>query len=154
MSVKAAYCPSTYCVWYPAGLTLVACPTGSCHPGVRARAGGVRIWLQRWVERPISTVSGTCAIEAIVCAGDGVCLGIFAPLVGTFGGPAGSRRGSMKGCEFLHHLLVEIWLVCVYGLGMLAEIVEAGKLLRAMAVEGAFAGVLSQGRCKYKECLV
>jgi len=31
----------------------------------------------------------------------------------------------MEGCELLHHLLVEIWLVCVYGLGMLAEIVEA-----------------------------
>jgi len=69
-------------------------------------------------------------------------LSIFAPPVGVFRGPA----GSMEGCELLHHLLVEIWLVCVYGLGMLAEIVEAGKLLRAMALEKAFTGMLCNRR--------
>jgi len=57
----------------------------------------------------------------------------------------------MEGGELLHHLLVEIWLVCMYGLGMLAEIVEAGELLRAVALEGAFASMLSKGRCEYRE---
>ena len=52
----------------------------------------------------------------------------------------------MEGCELLHHLFVEIWLVCVYGLGMLAEIVEAGELLGAVALEGAFASMLSNER--------
>ena len=60
----------------------------------------------------------------------------------------------MQGCELLHHLLVKIWLVCVYSLGMLTEVVEAGELLRAMALEGAFAGMLSDGKREYRERLV
>ena len=121
------------------------------------RAGGVRIWIRRrWIVRPIGTVSGTCAVESIIRVGwdYGVCLGIFAPLVGALGGAAGSRHRSMEGCEFLHHLLVEIWLVCVYSLGMLSEVVEAGELLRAVALEGAFAGMLSNVKSEYRERLV
>jgi hypothetical protein len=104
-----------------------------------------------WVVRPISTISGT--IESIVGGGwdGGVGLDVFAPLVGTLGGAAGGRHGCMEGCELLHHLFVEIWLVCVYGLGMLTEIVEAGELLGAMALEGAFSGMLSNERGEYRE---
>jgi len=60
----------------------------------------------------------------------------------------------MEGCKLLHHLFVEIWLVCVHSLGMLAEIVEARELLRTMALEGAFASMLSNGRNEYKEGLL
>jgi len=59
----------------------------------------------------------------------------------------------MESCELLHHLLVKIWLVCVHGLGMLAEVVEVGELLSAMALEGAFAGMLSNGRDEHRERL-
>ena len=52
----------------------------------------------------------------------------------------------MESCELLHHLLVEIWFVYVYSLGMLTEVVEVGELLRAMALEGAFAGMPSNGK--------
>ena len=112
-------------------------------------AGGVGIWVRsRWVVRPSSTISGT--VESVVGGGrdDGVWLDVLASLVRTLCGTAGGRHGSMEGCELLHHLFVKIWLVCVYGLGMLAEIVEAGELLRAVTLEGAFAGMLSDGGCE------
>ena len=70
-------------------------------------------------------------------------VGVLAALVGALCSTGGGRHGGMEGCELLHHLLVEIWLVCVDCLGMLAEIVEARELFGAVALEGAFAGVFS-----------
>jgi hypothetical protein len=113
------------------------------------RTGGVGVWVRgRWVVGSTCAVSGCCTVETIAGAGgdDGVGVGVLATFVGALGGAAGGRHGGVEGCELLHHLLVEIWLVCVYGLGMLAKIVEAGKLFGAVALEGAFAGVLSNGR--------
>ena len=52
----------------------------------------------------------------------------------------------MESGEFLHHALVEVLLVGVDGLGMLAEIVEAGELLATVAAERPLAGVLPGGR--------
>ena len=49
----------------------------------------------------------------------------------------------MEGSKLLHHALVLILLVCVDGLSMLAEVVEAGELLRAVAGEWPLAGMLS-----------
>lgn len=43
-----------------------------------------------------------------------------------------------------------ILLVCVYGLGTLAESVEARGLFRAMEPEGVFAGMLSKRRGEQK----
>ena len=74
----------------------------------------------------------------------GVCLSIFSPFVGALRGATGSRHGSMESCELFRHLLVKIWLVCVYSLGMLMEVGETGELLRAM---------LSNGKSEYIEHL-
>ncbi len=58
----------------------------------------------------------------------------------------GCGHGSVEGGELLHHALVLVLLVGVDGLGMLAEVVEAGELLAAVAGEGALAGVFPSGR--------
>ena len=49
----------------------------------------------------------------------------------------------MEGGELLHHALVLVLLVRVYGLSMLAKVVEARELLRAVAGERPLAGMLS-----------
>ena len=55
----------------------------------------------------------------------------------------GGGHVCVEGGELLHHALVLVLLVCVDGLGMLAEVVEAGELLGAVAGEWPLAGVLS-----------
>ena len=55
----------------------------------------------------------------------------------------GGGHVGVEGGELLHHPLVLVLLVCVDGLGMLAEVVEAGELLRAVAGEWPLAGMLS-----------
>ena len=62
------------------------------------------------------------------------------------GGHAGVERG-----ELVHHALVLLLLISVNGLGVLAKIVEARKLLAAMAGEGSFAGVFPATRRSGRE---
>ena len=72
-------------------------------------------------------------------SGVGGPLGAFATATSLGGG----GHAGVEGGELLHHALVLLLLVGVDGLCMLAEVVEAGELLAAVAGEGALAGVLS-----------
>lgn len=63
----------------------------------------------------------------------------FAALLG---GLVGGRHCGMQGRELAHHALVSVLLIGVNGLGMLAEVVEARKLLSAVTGERTFAGML------------
>jgi hypothetical protein len=62
----------------------------------------------------------------------------FAALLGSLVG--GSHCG-MQGRELAHHALVGVLLIGVNGLGMLAKVVEARKLLSTMTSERTFAGM-------------
>jgi len=53
----------------------------------------------------------------------------------------GCRHGGMERGEVAHHAFVFILLVGMDSLCMLSEVVKARKLLRAVAGEGALAGV-------------
>jgi hypothetical protein len=53
----------------------------------------------------------------------------------------GSGHGGMERSEVAHHALVVVLLVCMNSLCMLTKVVEAGKLLAAMAGEWAFSSV-------------
>jgi hypothetical protein len=53
----------------------------------------------------------------------------------------GRGHGGMERGEVAHHALVLLLLICVHGLCVLAQIIEAGELLGAMAAKGAFARV-------------
>lgn len=59
----------------------------------------------------------------------------------SLGALAGGGHAGVEGGELVHHALVLLLLVCVDGLSVLAEVVEARELLAAVAGEGAFAGV-------------
>ena len=50
-------------------------------------------------------------------------------------------HAGMQSSEIAHHLLVELLLIGVNGLGMLAEIVKSRELLGAVATERALASV-------------
>ena len=76
------------------------------------------------------------------------CLrGHFRDSGGTFRGTlcvAGSgRHGRVKTSEILHHLFILVWFISMYRLGMLTEIVEARKLLGAVASKRTLASMLS-----------
>lgn len=64
-------------------------------------------------------------------------------LAALLGGLVGGSHRRVQGGELAHHTLVGLLLICVNGLGMLAEVVEARELFSAMAGERTFAGVLS-----------
>ena len=49
----------------------------------------------------------------------------------------------MEGSEVAHHLFIHILLVCVDGLGVLAKVVEPGKMLSTVAVEWTLSSVFS-----------
>ena len=53
----------------------------------------------------------------------------------------GGCHGGMQGGELAHHALVSLLLIGVNGLGMLAKVVEARKLLSTMTSERTFAGM-------------
>jgi hypothetical protein len=53
----------------------------------------------------------------------------------------GCGHGCMEGGELAHHPLIVVLLICMHCLSMLAQIIEAGELFRAMASKGAFASV-------------
>lgn len=55
--------------------------------------------------------------------------GGLAPLASGLAGLVGGGHGGMEGGQLAHHPLVLVLLICMDGLGMLAQIVEAGKLL-------------------------
>lgn len=57
----------------------------------------------------------------------------------------GGGHGRVEGGELGHHALVLVLLVGVDGLGMLAEVVETGELLSAVAGEGPLAGMFPGG---------
>jgi hypothetical protein len=58
----------------------------------------------------------------------------------------GRGHGGMERGEVAHHALVLLLLICVHGLCVLAQIIEAGELLGAMAAKGAFARVFPERR--------
>ena len=63
----------------------------------------------------------------------------LAPLLG---GLVRGSHGGVQGRELAHHTLVGVLLIGMYGLCMLAQIVEARKLLSTMAGKRTFASVL------------
>lgn len=69
-----------------------------------------------------------------------------APAAARMADLVGGGHCRVEGCEIAHHLLVLLLLVGVDGLGVLAEVIETGELLAAVAGKGAFAGVFSVGR--------
>lgn len=81
----------------------------------------------------------------------------FASLLG---GLIRGGHGGVQGGELAHHTLVGVLLISMYGLCMLAQIVEARKLLSTMAGKRTFTSVLpvwwmerkvSQGRERDEE---
>ena len=70
--------------------------------------------------------------------------GVLAALAAGLAGLVGGGHGCVEGGEVAHHALVLLLLVGVDGLCMLAEVVEAGELLGAVAGKGAFAGVFPE----------
>lgn len=89
--------------------------------------------------------------HAIVLGGVGGCGGGgdvergLAPFPARLAGLVGCGHGGVERGEVAHHALVLLLLVGVHGLRMLAQVVEAGELLGAMASKGAFAGVFPDG---------
>lgn len=67
----------------------------------------------------------------------------FAALLGSF---VGGGHCGMQGREVAHHTLISVLLIGMNGLRMLAEIVEARKLLSTMTSERTFASVLPESR--------
>jgi len=64
----------------------------------------------------------------------------LAPLLG---GLVGGSHCSVERRELAHHTLVGVLLICMNGLGMLAQIVETRELLATMASEGTLASMFS-----------
>jgi hypothetical protein len=83
-----------------------------------------------------AAVPAVAAAAAAAAAAAGPLATLLADLV------CGSH-GCMERGELAHHALVLLSLVGVDGLGVLAEVVEAGELLVAVAGERALAGVLA-----------
>jgi len=53
------------------------------------------------------------------------------------------RHGRVQRRQLAHHAFILLLFISMHRLRMLAQIIEAGELLPAVACEGAFAGVLS-----------
>jgi hypothetical protein len=66
----------------------------------------------------------------------------FSTLLGSL---VGSSHCGVKRGEFSHHAFIGILFIGVYGLSMLAKIVETRELLAAMTSERTFAGVFPEG---------
>jgi len=66
----------------------------------------------------------------------------FAALLGSL---VGGCHCGMQGRELAHHALVSLLLIGVNGLRMLAEVIEARKLLSTMTSERTFASMLPVG---------
>ena len=49
----------------------------------------------------------------------------------------------MEGSKVAHHLFIHILLVCVDSLGVLAKVVEPGKMLSTVTVKRTLSGVFS-----------
>jgi hypothetical protein len=66
----------------------------------------------------------------------------FSALLGSFvgGGHCGVERG-----KFSHHTLIRVLFIGMYGLSMLAKIVETRELLATMASERTFSSVFPEG---------
>lgn len=79
-------------------------------------------------------------------AGEGRVDRSLAPFSSWLAGLVGRGHGGVERGEVAHHALVLLLLVCVHGLRMLAQIVEAGELLGAVAGKGAFARVFTERR--------
>lgn len=87
--------------------------------------------------------------EGVAGGGEGVC-GLGSGCVGRTLATAVRRlvrrgHGRVQRREVAHHLLVEVLLVGVDGLRVLAQVVEPGELLAAVAGERPLAGVFSGG---------
>jgi hypothetical protein len=79
-------------------------------------------------------------VDPVLVLDDG-CSTASRTLFSSFTGSSG--HGSMKGRQFLHHIIVFILLIGVYRLGMLPQIVETRKVLAAMAAEWTFSRMFS-----------
>lgn len=78
------------------------------------------------------------------CGGGDVERGL-APFSARLASLVGCGHGGVERGEVAHHPLVLLLLIGVHGLRMLAQIVEAGELLGAVASKGAFASVFPDG---------
>ena len=71
-------------------------------------------------------------------------------LASLLGGFIRGGHGCVQGGELAHHTLVCLLLIGMYGLCMLAQVVEARKLLSTVASKGTFTSVLPGWRMERK----
>lgn len=115
--------------------------TGTCAGTLVHCGDGDRVVLLLDGHGGKGAVEGACG--NVSCGGGSSSSGGLSSATACLTALAGGGHGGMEGGEFVHHALVLLLLVCVYGLSMLTEVVEAGKLFSAVTSKGSLACVFS-----------